>query len=939
MSLTTTKEGNNYITRNEQGRVIRTGTSPPGENQFGNKSHSGPTSGGSSGSSSSSGRSSTSGVNSSEDKRRAELEKQGYTTVEANAIIRGVPVDDSIKEQRTGQARQEIATFSGRVGNTVYTNLTKQEIESGKLSSNTIAKVDPTTSSRPWSRSTNVPEYKMLGQTIGARAATPVPQEQLRRIDERISAQQRASRGQATPVEPTRFVIQEAKPLSTRKKIALTGVTGITREKLQRAAAGTPSGQIEFIKKTGASITEKVLGVVGAVTDPIAKFIAGTPDQRASQLRLAKETVQAFDIREVPATISAGLATVGPTIKREPQQLVAEVALGFGAGAAIRKGIKTVSGSAKYTQATKPPADVRVSSVKTVGGKEIVSEVAERGKIQTVTAIPSNVKTIRRTGTDFSQVTKIDEGVITQTTINRISPNKRLRVVETIKNNKASVTVTEIVTGKQPKKVFTAKDIPVESGAEALPQARLRTAETRFKREEILQRPEGALVRQREKLVNFKEGKPISATTIQAPARLEPITPRVSAAVQLEKSTTQKGLRTQRLTRERVLTQVEPRGPTRIQVSEFVGQTPRGVLQFQPKSVTIEPAKIVFGKRTEFPDVLIKPTKTPGQIASVRTPDIRKTVIRSTEEIVRFRKQPPPRESTLIFSSPVILPPQELTDLVKRTITFKPSALTSVPKGRAAAEFFKARVPSRIGFAPMPRLGEAISPVSRVGITPQSDLGFGATPDISTFNIVSPVIDTKLSPTADTKPISVVDTTPITRTTTTPISDTIQISPLINITSTTSNIPKFRTLNPVTPIVPFIPFIFNTQKRTAEKTFAQDAYNVFVREKGKFVKANEEPLPYNSAWNLGASVTDNTPSATFTLRKSKQKVDSKTQRDTAKDLFLVGKFKQKGKGNIFEEQNKFRIDTQGELTGITVKGWLASRDKAASKRALNNFLR
>ena len=74
--------------------------------------------------------------------RRAELERQGYTTVEANAIIRGIPVDSSIKEQRTGEARKEIATFSARIGNTFYTGLTQKEAETGRLAPQTVASKD-----------------------------------------------------------------------------------------------------------------------------------------------------------------------------------------------------------------------------------------------------------------------------------------------------------------------------------------------------------------------------------------------------------------------------------------------------------------------------------------------------------------------------------------------------------------------------------------------------------------------------------------------------------------------------------------------------------------------------------------------------------------------------------------------------------------------------
>ena len=80
--------------------------------------------------------------------KQKELEAKGYTSVEAAAIIRGIPVSAEIIEQRTGQARMEIATYSGRVGDKFYTNLTQAELESGRLSSNTVAQVDPLGSTR-----------------------------------------------------------------------------------------------------------------------------------------------------------------------------------------------------------------------------------------------------------------------------------------------------------------------------------------------------------------------------------------------------------------------------------------------------------------------------------------------------------------------------------------------------------------------------------------------------------------------------------------------------------------------------------------------------------------------------------------------------------------------------------------------------------------------
>jgi len=44
--------------------------------------------------------------------------------------------------------------------------------------------------------------------------------------------------------------------------------------------------------------------------------------------------------------------------------------------------------------------------------------------------------------------------------------------------------------------------------------------------------------------------------------------------------------------------------------------------------------------------------------------------------------------------------------------------------------------------------------------------------------------------------------------------------------------------------------------------------------------------------------------------------------------FNLFKFRQKkGTKNVFVEKNTFRIDSLGELKGITVKGWLARKKK------------
>ena len=99
-------------------------------------------------------------------------------------------------------------------------------------------------------------------------------------------------------------------------------------------------------------------------------------------------------------------------------------------------------------------------------------------------------------------------------------------------------------------------------------------------------------------------------------------------------------------------------------------------------------------------------------------------------------------------------------------------------------------------------------------------------------------------------------------------------------------------------------------------------YNVYVRERGRDIKVNKKVLPYNKALNLGAEVADNTPSVTFKLKKAQAK---NLEQDDATFL-LKNKFEKRSYGYV--EQNTFRIDSEGERQGITVRGWLANKRKA-----------
>lgn len=107
---------------------------------------------------------------------------------------------------------------------------------------------------------------------------------------------------------------------------------------------------------------------------------------------------------------------------------------------------------------------------------------------------------------------------------------------------------------------------------------------------------------------------------------------------------------------------------------------------------------------------------------------------------------------------------------------------------------------------------------------------------------------------------------------------------------------------------------------------SKEGYNVHVREGEKrsdaFVKVNEKPLPFNSAYNLGARTADNTVSRTFKVSRAKQDTtlpDDLTRPIGHKYRKPKGKTKLPATG-IFVEKSAFAIDSMGELMGITAKG-------------------
>ena len=140
-----------------------------------------------------------------------------------------------------------------------------------------------------------------------------------------------------------------------------------------------------------------------------------------------------------------------------------------------------------------------------------------------------------------------------------------------------------------------------------------------------------------------------------------------------------------------------------------------------------------------------------------------------------------------------------------------------------------------------------------------------------------------------------------------------------NIGNTGFNPFKPKPIKPVEtpPPPPFTPPKYKGEKEQSKKSIF-GGYNVLVKSKGLFNKINTKPLNLKSALGLGSETVERTPSATFKITNPENPGGIFT-RQTPKGFYK--------KGNLFIEQPSRRINTAGELFGITSKGRTSKRIK------------
>lgn len=119
-----------------------------------------------------------------------------------------------------------------------------------------------------------------------------------------------------------------------------------------------------------------------------------------------------------------------------------------------------------------------------------------------------------------------------------------------------------------------------------------------------------------------------------------------------------------------------------------------------------------------------------------------------------------------------------------------------------------------------------------------------------------------------------------------------------------------------------------------------DAFNVLVRVRNQWKKLNTKGLDKDSALSLGAKFAGSTAAATYKLQQTKELIRQPSRRDMFHKL-VAHKFRQKigRSGEILNiEKTQYRIDTPGEIQGITVQGLLAQKNRNPAASMFNHML-
>jgi hypothetical protein len=145
--------------------------------------------------------------------------------------------------------------------------------------------------------------------------------------------------------------------------------------------------------------------------------------------------------------------------------------------------------------------------------------------------------------------------------------------------------------------------------------------------------------------------------------------------------------------------------------------------------------------------------------------------------------------------------------------------------------------------------------------------------------------------------------------------------------------PKYKT--PRIKIKPSLPDESYGVEPTDKKESLK-GYNVYVRERhyfsgkqvkpGRLIQVNKTPLSWQDAHSLGSTLVDNSASAMFKVKVT-DGIPTPLQIDVTPWASTRHKFYYNKKSETYIERKPFRIDTEGEIQGVSALGVLANMEK------------
>ena len=166
------------------------------------------------------------------------------------------------------------------------------------------------------------------------------------------------------------------------------------------------------------------------------------------------------------------------------------------------------------------------------------------------------------------------------------------------------------------------------------------------------------------------------------------------------------------------------------------------------------------------------------------------------------------------------------------------------------------------------------------------------------------------------------------------LSNIAVTTPALNIVTPT---PTIQVPIPILPVIE--PDGLRTTKRKQILKPKRSGYNVFVKERTmfhgeitrptRFKKMNEKPLSKRDALSLGGTIVDNTSAISFKIKPTKQKANT-LNKPVKNWKDISHKFNKKG--DVLIEKTPYRIDTKGEIMGISMLGAKANLLKGSTKK-------